>query len=586
MGFFQQKNFLQNISSSRKTSPVSKIGITEVSGPSLPLDPEVHSKSSMDIEKHVTIESYDAVGNEDASSFNSSQKTERNLKERHIQLIGIGGTIGTTLFVQIGQGLTKGGPASLLIAFIIWCIPIMFITSSTAEMVSYLPIASPFVRLAGRCVDEAFQVMAGWNFFLLQAIMVPFEITAANTVLHFWIDGYSPAIPIIIQLCIYLSINIFAVKFYGESEYWLAMGKVVLAVGLMFFTFIVMVGGNPQHDAFGFRNWKDPGAFNTYIDTGNWGRFLGFLACLIQAAFTMAGPEYVSMTAGEAENPRQTLPKAYKSVFYRLTIFFIIGALSVGIVCPYNDPTLLEAIKSGKPGAAASPYVVAMTRLKVQVFPHIVNALILSSAFSGGNSYVYCSSRALYGLASEGHAPKLFACCTKTGIPIFAVGVSLLFGLLAFLQLGRTASTVLNWMVSLVTVSQVINFSVLCLTYLRFYEGLKAQNIDRRTLPYRGWFQPYGAWIGLVCCLFMALISGWSVFVYWDLTTFVFAYVMIPICVLIYVGWKIWSGCKFIKAGEMDLQTGIKEIENHETRWVEPEKSKIWCIRGICKLVG
>lgn len=129
-------------------------------------------------------------------------------------------------------------------------------------------------------------------------------------------------------------------------------------------------------------------------------------------------------------------------------------------------------------------------------------------------------------------------------------------------------------MVSLVTVSQVINFSVLCLTYLRFYEGLKAQNIDRRTLPYRGWFQPYGAWIGLVCCLFMALISGWSVFVYWDLTTFVFAYVMIPICVLIYVGWKIWSGCKFIKAGEMDLQTGIKEIENHETRWVEPEKAR------------
>lgn len=129
----------------------------------------------MDIEKHVTIESYDAVGNEDASSFNSSQKTERNLKERHIQLIGIGGTIGTTLFVQIGQGLTKGGPASLLIAFIIWCIPIMFITSSTAEMVSYLPIASPFVRLAGRCVDEAFQVMAGWNFSCSRPLWFPLK---------------------------------------------------------------------------------------------------------------------------------------------------------------------------------------------------------------------------------------------------------------------------------------------------------------------------------------------------------------------------------------------------------------------------
>lgn len=578
MGFIHRKIFHQS-------EPSHNPGITEVIDDSVPEYEESPPKHSYDVEKRPASE--DAFGEiRSVTPPPPYRETVRTLKERHIQLIGMGGTIGTALFVQIGQPLTKGGPASLLMAFIIWCVPIMFVTSSTAEMVSFLPISSPFVRLAGRCVDEAFQVMAGWNFFLFQAIMVPFEITAVNAVLHFWIDGYSPAIPIVIQLVIYFCINFFAVKFYGESEYWLALGKVLLAIGLIFFTFIVMVGGNPQRDAFGFRAWNNPGAFNTYIATGNWGRFLGFVACLVQAAFTIAGPEYVSMTAGEAENPRRTLPKAFKAVFYRLTIFFIIGALSVGILCPFNDPTLLEAITSGKPGAAASPYVVAMTRLKIRVLPHIVNVLVLTAAFSGGNSYVYCSSRTLYGLSAEGYAPKFFTYCTKSGVPIFSVLVPLVFGLLAFLQMGRTASTVLNWIVSLVTVSQVINFSILCITYLRFYQGLKAQGIDRRTLPYRGWFQPYGAWIGLVCCAFMALLSGWSVFVYWDVTTFIFAYIMIPVCLFIYVGWKLWSKCKYVKAEEMDLTTGIKEIEDYESSYIDNSGNRKWYVKILRSLIG
>jgi amino acid transporter len=198
------------------------------------------------------------------------------------------------------------------------------------------------------------------------------------------------------------------------------------------------------------RFWRDPGSFAELYRGGRLGRFLGFLQCLIQASFTIAGPDYVSMAAGEAENPRYVMPRAYKAVFYRLTAFFVLGSLAVGINVPYNDPELLAAFKQGLPGAAASPYVVAMNRLRIVVLPDIVNSLVLTSAFSAGNSYVYCASRSLFGLALEGKAPKFFTRCTKDGVPFYCVLLVLLISLLSFLQVSNNAAVVLTWFVNLV----------------------------------------------------------------------------------------------------------------------------------------
>lgn len=246
-------------------------------------------------------------------------------------------------------------------------------------------------------------------------------------------------------------LNVFAVRWYGESEFWLALSKVLLSIGLILFTFITMVGGNPIKDRFGFRFWNEPGAFAEYYKEGSLGRWLGFLACLIQASFTIAGPDYISMAAGESINPRGNLPKAYNGMFYRLTTFFILGALCVGILVPYNDKTMSDAFDNGAPGAAASPYVIAMDRLGIPVLPHIVNAMILLAVFSAGNSYVYCASRTLFGLALDGKAPRIFARCTKAGVPVYCVGAVLLIALISFLQVSNSASVVLDWIVSLVS---------------------------------------------------------------------------------------------------------------------------------------
>ncbi|KAF2120512.1 amino acid permease/ SLC12A domain-containing protein [Lophiotrema nucula] len=502
--------------------------------------------------------------------------THRKLKPRHIQLIGIGGTIGTALYVQIGRGLLNGGPGSLFLAFTIWCSFILAVTLCMAEMVTYLPISSPFIRFAGRYVDDAFGVAAGWNFFIFEAMLVPFEIVACNVIIHFWSDVVPAGGIIAIVIILYAIINLMAVKWYGETEFWAALGKVLLIIGLIIFTFIAMLGGNPIKDRYGFRYWKNPGSFAELYYTGDLGRFLGFLQCLIQASFTIAGPDYVSMAAGEAENPRQVMPRAYNAVFYRLTAFFVLGSLCVGINVPYNDPELTAAFKSSKPGAAASPYVVAMNRLHIGGLPHIVNAMVLASAFSAGNSYVYCASRSLFGLALEGKAPKFLTKCTRNGVPIYCVGIVLLLALLSFLQLSENSAVVLQWFVNLVTASQLINFSVMCFTFLRFYKACQVQGIDRNTLPYKGFLQPYAAYYGLVGTFIMTFVGGYTVFLKgnWDIPTFLFSYMMIFVFPVLFLGWKFIKRSKFKRAHEIDLYQDLEEIEEYTRNFVPtPDKN-------------
>ena len=173
----------------------------------------------------------------------------------------------------------------------------------------------------------------------------------------------------------YSAINVLAVKAYGEAEFWLSGGKVILIFALFFFTFITMVGGNPEHDAYGFRYWENGLAFQAYRSTGSTGKFEGFLGALWIAAFTVVGPEYISMVAAEARRPRTYIKLAFKTVYVRFGIFFIGGALAVGIACPSRDPKLEQVVVSGSSGtAAASPYVIAMDNLNVKIFDHIVNA--------------------------------------------------------------------------------------------------------------------------------------------------------------------------------------------------------------------
>jgi amino acid transporter len=289
-------------------------------------------------------------------------------------------------------------------------------------MTTVMPVSGGFIRLAGAWVDDAWGFMAGWNYFIYEAILIPFEITALCTVLDFWRDDIPAGAVIGAAIFFYALLNVLAVKLYGEAEFWLSGGKVILIMILFSFTFVTMCGGNPKGDAFGFRYWNNPGAFAEYRTTGALGRFEGFLGALWAASFCVVGPEYISMVSAEAKRPRVYIKAAFKTVYLRFGLFFIVGSLAVGILIPYNDPTLVAILndKAGGGGtAAASPYVIAMQNLGITGLPNLINALLVTSIFSAGNTYTYCATRSLYGLALEGRAPKILRYCTKRGVPIW-----------------------------------------------------------------------------------------------------------------------------------------------------------------------
>lgn len=504
-------------------------------------------------------------------------EVHRKLEGRHVQLISIGGAIGTGLFVTIGTGLIRGGPLGIFLAYTFWTFIVMLLTSAVGEFVCYLPVSSPFISMAGRCVDEALECCAGWNFFILQALFIPFEITAVNGMIHFWRDDYNPAITLCIQIVIYAAINLFAIKLYGEIEFWLSMGKLILCIGLLFFTLITMSGGNPKHDAFGFRNWNvSGGPIAEYISTGNVGKLDGFLGALLGlACFTILGVEYISMVAAEAKNPRKVMPLAFKTVLFRLALFYIGGALCVSILVSYDDPLFVK-MTSETSNAAASPYVIAMQNMGIKALPDIVNVLIISSAFSAGNSYTFCASRVLYGLAKGGYAPKVFRKCTKHGVPIYCVLVAICFSLLSLMQLGSASSKALSYMVNLCTGCLLLNYGFMTITYIGFYRSCKAQNIDRNSLPYTSWGQPYSIYLAAFFIWIVVIILGYSVFIpgMWSVDNFLFSYVLIFINAAIYLFWKFWKKTKFVKPSEADLITGIKEIEEHEYNYYSQDGHK------------
>ncbi|KAL2756519.1 hypothetical protein ACRALDRAFT_1030470 [Sodiomyces alcalophilus JCM 7366] len=494
--------------------------------------------------------------------YNTDQ-LKRHLSNRQIQLIAIGGSVGTALFVSIGGGLQRGGPANLFLGYTIYAFMLGLVNNCMAEMCVYMPITGSFIRMAGKWVDEAFGFMAGWNFFLYEAILIPFEIAALNLVLTFWRDDIPVAAVCVGCIVLYALLNVVAVQYFGEAEFWLASGKLLLILIVFCFTFVTMVGGNPQGDAYGFRNWQHPGAFREYIGTGDLGRFQGFLAAVYSAGFTVVGPEYLAMVAGEAERPRTYIKQGFKTVYWRFGFFFIGGALACSIVLPYDDPRLENA---GAGTAEGSPYVIAMQNMGISVLPHIVNALLCTSIFSAGNAYTYMAMRSLYGLALDGQAPRIFTKCLRNGIPIYAFAFVMVFPFISFLQVSNDTAEVVTLLQSLTQAAQMMNYFIMAVTYVFFYRACKAQGLNRKTFPYYGYFQPYCAYIGGAWMLCVVGSFGYTVFLpgRWETLDFFSYYTMVFVSIVTFTGWKLIKRTRIVPSAHADLVWDKPVIDAYE----------------------
>ncbi|KAI5358878.1 putative amino acid permease/ SLC12A domain-containing protein [Septoria linicola] len=500
---------------------------------------------------------------------------KRDLGNRQLQLITMGGAIGTALFLSIGIGLAKGGPLSLLISWSLYALNMSFVNSALAEMTVLYPVEGGFVRLAEHFVGPDFAFGVGYNYFLYELVLIPFEITALNTVLGYWFTDYRyPWIVVSLVIFSYVLFNIISVKWYGEFEFWLSSGKVFLLLLLISFTVFTMLGANPERDIYGFRYWKDPGPLATYRTSGDLGRFEGFLGSLWSAAFAIVGPEYVSSVAGEAARPRVNIKAAFKTVFWRFLCFFVMSAMCVGIVIPYNDKALVEFVfgkSAGGGTAAASPYVIAMDNLRINGLPNLVNALMLTSVYSAGNTYFYVASRNLYGLALEGKAPKL---CKKiwNGVPIICYVIVTVFSCLALLGCSKGSAKVLGYFTSVITGGGILNYANMCVTYLFFYRAVKVQGLDREQFPYRGWFQPYATWVALVVEVLIILFVGYTTVVPFDATGFFTHYGMLIAESVLIVGWKVCRRTTLVRAEDVDLEWVRPEIDEYEANLTGHDK--------------
>ncbi|KAF7538551.1 hypothetical protein G7Z17_g12612 [Cylindrodendrum hubeiense] len=406
---------------------------------------------------------------------------QRGISSRQAQMIAIGGTIGTGLFVGSGQALATSGPGFLFLAYCIICVFVYGMITATTEVSSYLPLPGVSMAAYGtRYVSNSIGFAMGYLYWYSFGIIVAYEITAAALVINYWPNTVHIAVWVTIMLVVILALNLAPVKYYAESEFWFASFKIFMIIGLLILSFVLFWGGGPSRDRLGFRYWKNPGATKEYLVEGPTGRFCAFLYALVFSMFSFNfGPELIVLTSGEMKSPRKNLRRAAMSFAYRLFIFYILGALAIGIICNSDDKGL---VTPGF-GAAASPWVIAIKEAGIHGLDSVINAVIITSAWSSGNAYLYMSSRSLYSLAMVGNAPKVFTRCNRHGTPIYAVLVSAIFSLLAYLNASSSTSVVFNWFINFTNTAGFTSWICCSIILLRFRKACKAQNIT--SLPYQ-----------------------------------------------------------------------------------------------------
>ncbi|KAF8858960.1 hypothetical protein BDZ45DRAFT_590539 [Acephala macrosclerotiorum] len=502
----------------------------------------------------------------------------RGLKSRHIQFIALGGTIGTGLFLGIGSAFTRAGPLSVLLGYTFTGIAVFAMMQCLGEMATWLPLPGSIPQFCARYVDDALGFAVGWNNWYASAITLCAEISAASIVINYWegAQHISVAVWISIIIVVVVCLNIFAIQIYGEAEFVFASVKIITIVGLLIMAFIIDLGGGPHHDRLGFRFWKHPGAMKEYDSTGNTGRFLGLFSVLVNAAFSYGGVELVAVAAGEAENPRKNIPKAVRRVFWRILFFYVLGSLAIGVLVASNDPHLLHAQEVGASGAAQSPWVIGIQNAGIPVLPSIINAVILTSASSSANAFLYTGSRYLFALAQNRQAPKFLLKCSKAGVPYWCVFFTAIIAGLTYLsvQTNGGAASAFNWFQNLTTIASLFTWCSICVAYIQFYKALEAQGVDRNTLVFKSHFQPYTAWFAFFYFAMIILFNGFDVFVgknhsHWSITNFLTAYIGIPIFFVLFVFWKVYKRTPFIHPADADITTGKAALDAEDGQWPE-----------------
>ena len=404
----------------------------------------------------------------------------RGLKNRHIQLIALGGAVGTGLFLGSASVIKAAGPAVIL-GYAIAGFIAFLIMRQLGEMVVEEPVAGSFSHFAYKYWGNFAGFASGWNYWVLYVLVAMAELTAVGKYIQFWYPDFPTWASAAIFFVVINAINLTNVKMFGEMEFWFAIIKVVAVIGMILFGGWLLFSGHggPQATV---RNLWEQGGFMPH-------GFSGLVMMLAIIMFSFGGLELVGITAAEADNPEQSIPKATNQVIWRILIFYV-GSLAV----------LLSLMPWTKVTAETSPFVLIFHELGDGLVANALNVVILTAALSVYNSCVYCNSRMLFGLAEQGNAPKALLKVNSSGVPVNTIFVSACATALCVLINYMMPGEAFGLLMALVVSALVINWAMISLAHMKFR---KAKNQQGVTTRFPAFFYPLGNW---VCLLFMVAV--------------------------------------------------------------------------------
>lgn len=450
------------------------------------------------------------------SEKNSQEHLARGLKNRHIQMIALGGAIGTGLFYGSGKAIAITGP-SVIFSFMVGGTIMYLIMRMLGEMSTEEPVAGAFSHFAYKYWGEFPGFLAGWNYWFLYILVSMAELTVVGIYVSYWLPDFPRWITSLIVLLTITGINLVNVKLYGEFEFWFALLKIITIIGTILLGVIIIFFGL-NSPAVGFSNlWVHDGFF----PNGGY----AFLLSIAVIMFSFGGTELIGITAGEADDPKTSIPRAVKQVMWRILIFYVGALIVIMCIYPWNEISTKEALDT-------SPFVLIFLKIGISPAAHVMNFVILSAAISVYNSGIYSNGRMLYGLAEQGNAPKFFTTLSSNQVPYIAILFSSLCTLVAVIINYLVPDGAFMQVMALATTAAVIMWVMIVLVHYRFRKIHKAQGTADQIF-FKAPLYPFANYL---CVLFMGMV----IFLMTQIESMRTAVIVLPIWfIVLFIGFKM-----------------------------------------------
>lgn len=436
---------------------------------------------------------------------------QRAMKPRHLLMISIGGTIGTGLFVGVGETIHVAGPLGAVLAYLAGGFLMYLVLLCLGELATAMPVAGSFESYASRFISPAAGFATGWLYWFSWATCIAADFTAAGMLMHNWF----PAVPIYIWCGIFAGflslLNLLSVRVYGESEFWFASIK-VFAIIAFILAGIGLILGLGNHPFLGLSNFATPQGIFPH------GPKAVFFT-MIAVVYSFQGSELVGIAAGECEHPDENVPRVMKAVVVRIVVFFWLAILVLAATIPWQ-----------KAGVMESPFAYVFGTTGIPYAKMLMTVVVLTAALSAANSGLYASSRLLWSMAREGRGPACLGNLNRRGVPYNGIIITVAVACLSLFTQAYAADTVYLFLISGTGLTGCLIWMVIAVCQINFRREYISKGGDPKDLLFRTPFFPVvpilAFVLNLVAILSLSLDPGYRIILYCSVPIIIAAYLI------------------------------------------------------------